>query len=437
MGKEVEASTEEQAKQLLVDIEQNTGAKPGIIYAVFSPTTVNSSNIQAETQVNPINGDRVALKALDKDPGNASHGRDDYDLNSPFFQANTFGGASMSDQLELVLVTAEGPPVRKRVDITRAQMLRLSNEMRQEVTNVRRGNAFLRSSQQLYQALIAPLEPTMQEQGLNNLTFLMDAGLRSLPIAALHDGQQFIIENYSVGLMPSLSLTDTRYVDIKDLSVLAMGAETFPDLQPLPAVPVELDVISNRLWNGAKFLNEDFNLKNLKGVRENTPYGILHLATHAEFKAGTAADSYIQLGQEKLTLDKLDELSLNDPPVELMVLSACRTALGDEEAELGFAGLAVMAGVKSALGSLWYVSDEGTLGLMTTFYKDLLTAPIKAEALREAQLQMLQGTTRLANGQLETPAGLVELPPNLAQLSDRDFSHPYYWSAFTMIGNPW
>jgi CHAT domain-containing protein len=119
------------------------------------------------------------------------------------------------------------------------------------------------------------------------------------------------------------------------------------------------------------------------------------------------------------------------------VLSACRTAVGDEQAELGFAGLAVLAGVKSAIGSLWYVSDEGTLGLMATFYEELKKTPIKAEALRKAQLAMLRGETRLSGGQLITTVGNFPLPPELVQLGNKNLSHPYYWSAFTMIGNPW
>ncbi|MEQ9670630.1 DUF4347 domain-containing protein [Coleofasciculus sp. G2-EDA-02] len=148
-------------------------------------------------------------------------------------------------------------------------------------------------------------------------------------------------------------------------------------------------------------------------------------------------NSYIQFWQTKLALDQIRELGLNNPPVELMVLSACRTALGDEEAELGFTGLAVQAGVKSALGSLWYVSDEATLGLMTTFYSQLKQAPIKAEALRQTQLAMIRGEVRLEKGQLITPNRTIPLPPQLAELPDKELTHPYYWSAFTLVGSPW
>lgn len=214
------------------------------------------------------------------------------------------------------------------------------------------------------------------------------------------DGDQFIIEQYSVSLMPSLSLTDTRYVDVQNLQVLAMGAETFTEQNALPAVPKELSLITNQLWTGQSYLNQEFTLKNLKQARNQSPFGIIHLATHGEFSPGEPSNSHIQLWDEKLPLDSLRTLGWNNPPVELLVLSACRTALGNREAELGFAGFAVQAGVKSALGSLWTVSDEGTLGLMSSFYQQLKDAPIKAEALRQAQLAMLRGNVYLEDGQL-------------------------------------
>jgi CHAT domain-containing protein len=297
----------------------------------------------------------------------------------------------------------------------------------------------LPASQQLYQWIIAPLEADLKAQGIDTLVFSMDAGLRSLPLAALHDGSQFLVEKYSIGLIPSVNLTDTNYESVKNTEVLGMGASQFAQNKPLPAVPAELNAIASE-WKGKSFLNQTFTLNNLRSQRNNRPYRIIHLATHGEFKPGAPSKSYIQLADTRLTLDRVRELGWNQPPkVELLVLSACKTAVGDNDAELGFAGLAVQAGVKSVLASLWYVSDEGTLGLMAEFYHELKVAPIKAEALRQAQIAMIKGQVRIENGRLflSNLNKELELPPELAKLGNENLSHPYYWSGFTMIGSPW
>jgi CHAT domain-containing protein len=153
-------------------------------------------------------------------------------------------------------------------------------------------------ARQLYRWLVAPVEADLKTRGIENVTMVMDRGLRSLPIAALHDGQQFLIEKYSVGLMPSLSLTDTRYKDIKNSQILAMGASQFVEQKPLPAVPLELSTITDSLWQGEFFLNEAFTLGNLKAQRQQQPFGIIHLATHASFQAGVPATLTFNLGHQ-------------------------------------------------------------------------------------------------------------------------------------------
>jgi CHAT domain-containing protein len=216
-----------------------------------------------------------------------------------------------------------------------------------------------------------------------------------------------------------------------------MGSAKFTDLRPLPAVPVELSTITPSLWQGKSFLNDAFTLENLKAQRKQQPFGIIHLATHANFQSGAPSNSYIELWNSKLRLNQLSELGWNKPAVDLLVLSACRTALGDEQAELGFAGLAVQAGVKSAIASLWSVSDEGTLGLMTELYQQLKQAPIKAEALRQTQIAMIKGQVQVSQGQLVSGSKSVSLPPELAKHGSKKLEHPYYWAAFTIIGSPW
>lgn len=215
-----------------------------------------------------------------------------------------------------------------------------------------------------------------------------------------------------------------------------MGASEFTDYYPLPAVPVELSMILST-WSGKSFLNEEFTLDNLKQARDREAFAIVHLATHGQFNPGHPDNSYIQLRDVKLGLNALREIKWNAPPVELLVLSACRTAVGDRNAELGFAGLAVQAGVKSALASVWSVSDEGTLGLMSEFYHHLHEAPIKVEALRQAQIAMIRGEVRIESGYLITSHARIPLPPELAYWNDLQLSHPHYWAGFAAIGSPW
>lgn len=403
-----------QIQEILRNIARQTGTKPSIIYVMFSPSTLSqdpSETLLASSEI---------LHASDRN-----------------LELARSTNPSDSDILQLVLVTANGEVVLRQLpEATRGRVMRQARKFRNTVTNVRRPSAFFEPSQQLYQWIIAPLENELEAREIDNIAFILNAGLRSLPMAALHDGEGFLIERYSVGLMPSISLTDTTHKNIQNVEVLAMGASEFLEQDALPAVPLELAII-DQFWQGDFFLNEEFTVEQLKGQRQQTAYGIIHLGTHGEFKAGKPDRSYISFGDRKVSLDRMRELNLNRPTTELLVLSACRTALGDVEAELGFAGLAVAAGVKSALGSLWNVHDTGTLALMGTFYERLQDVPIKAEALRLAQLEMLRGTTRLERGNIFISNASFPLTSSLENSKDLTFTHPYYWSGFTLIGSPW
>ena len=164
-----------------------------------------------------------------------------------------------------------------------------------------------------------------------------------------------------------------------------------------------------------------------------------------EPKAPQLPNSFIQLsGTNVLRLDQFRALGLDQPPRELLVLSACQTAIGDRQAELGFAGLATQAGVKSAIGSLWRVDEGGSLAIMTEFYQQLPSARIKAEALQQAQLNMISKKVRIqkrtsAGTELIWTQGAETLPVDAKYPDPKipDFSHPYYWSGFSLVGNPW
>jgi len=384
----------ESIQNTLVDIEQKTGNRSAVIYV----------NLPEESQNESQTG----------------HG---------------------SDAVKLVLILPRGKAKSVTVSgVKRSELLQTIQDFRGQITtSYRRGNrSYLKSAQQLYQWLIAPIEPQLQEASINTLLFSMENGMRTLPIAAMHDGKQFLVEKYSLGMIPSFGLLDAKYKTLEKAKVLAMGANTFETQAPLPAVSTELSVV-NQIWQGKVFLNQDFNRFNLVEPRRGNRYQIVHLATHAEFNSGSTDNSYIQLWNDKLRLSEMSKLGWKEAEVDLLTLSACRTAIGNKEAEMGFAGLAVASGVQSALASIWSVSDEGTLALMTEFYHQLRSAKVKSEALRQAQLAMIQGKLKIESGQLRGSGmrGNVALPQELSSLTNTNLSHPYYWSGFTMIGSPW
>ncbi|WP_199249415.1 CHAT domain-containing protein [[Phormidium] sp. ETS-05] len=287
---------------------------------------------------------------------------------------------------------------------------------------------YMRAARQLYDWLIAPIEDELKAARVDTLMFSLDAGMRALPLAALHDGQQFLVEKYRLSLIPSVALTDAAYVPLQEAKVLAMGAAEFADaaVSPLPSVPGELETIA-RYWQGNTFLNRAFTVGNVRARQRREGYQVLHLATHVQFFPDNFRKSYIQFYDKRLSWNGLQELVWRDKPLELLVLSACETAFADPTQdisgpELGMAGLAAQTGAKSVLASLWLVDDAATSLLMREFYWQLSIQKqtVKAEALRRAQLALLRDRLRFRRG-----------------VEDADFSHPYYWAAFTLVGSPW
>ncbi|NER23451.1 MAG: CHAT domain-containing protein [Symploca sp. SIO1C2] len=380
-------------KKMLDTIATETGQKPAVIYAIAHPDIV-------------IEGE----------------------------------GISFESSLAVILLTPDGKPVVKSIAIEEFSRFRsLIPDFRREVNNLKEKK--WSAAQELYQMLITSIEPDLQAAGIDTLMFSVNDKMRSLPFAALYDGKQFLGEKYQIALIPSVTLTNASYESLQDFPVLAMGISDFQKFgfDPLPAVPVEIEAITKQLWQGSAFLNKSSTFNNLQTQHQENTYRLIHLATHADFSS--TKDAYIQLWDRKLKLDSMRELKLYDQPqVELLVLSACRTAIGNEEAEMGFAGLAFRTGVKTALASLWKVEDNGTLGLMTAFYTQLSDSKTKAEALQKAQLAMIRGEVQVVDGQLQTSSGSFPLPPDLLKQlegKDLDLSHPYYWSGFTLIGSPW
>lgn len=354
--------------------------------------------------------------------------------------------------------------------VTRDELALEVRNLWSEIQNPRSEN-YLRYSAELYSLLIRPVEEVLKDQGIevNTLLFVMENGLGLLPIAALYDAEnsQFLAEKYKIGIIPNFGSLDLRASRLERGDVLAMGASEFQDSNlypPLNAVPLELEMIK-RIWRDDRTvtdgLNNQFTLENLRRARRNYPYQIVHLATHASFLPGKPGDSNIQLWDTSLPLQErqIASLNWNQPPLDLLVLSACQTALGDESAELGFAGLSLQSNVKSTLASLWYVSDLASLIYMMEFYRSLSAGVTKVEAVQTAQLAMLDDQ-RLRQNLRELRRVVNELlldEPRLRRFTESElqglrrlqeevgkeqevierFSHPFYWSSYTLVGSPW
>ena len=441
-------STVVDAQNTIRRIESQTGAKPAIIYAFFAPgdqltqPVTPSENIPEDIVTQQFTSKEEMLWAFN------TNGSLPTLLGQSINNNNQYGCDGREDhELFLVLVTSEEDIISKRVlNTTCTEVIETAREFRIDVTEFE--SNYLNNAQQLYEWLIRPLTTELQQSNINNLVFIMDQGLRATPLAALHDGQEFLVQNYSLGLMPSLNMANTQYQDIQDSQVLPAGISDFETtgLDDLPAVPFEIsNITENWLGNAAPLLDTEATRANLRDARSDSPYGIVHLATHALFERGNPNQSYIQLWDEKLRLSDVRKMGWNSPAVELLILSACETAKDSYEAELGFAGFASQAGVKSTLASLWQVSDIGTAGLMIEFYTKLRSSEtsIKSEALRQAQLAMLNGTVELNADLLSWSGGSVPLSDEIqAALSQGDgipddLSHPFYWSGFTLVGSPW
>ncbi|HEY9817953.1 MAG TPA: CHAT domain-containing protein [Candidatus Obscuribacterales bacterium] len=268
-------------------------------------------------------------------------------------------------------------------------------------------------AQQLYTWLVAPYEAALQPADISTLVFVLDEELRQLPVAALYDGQQFLVEKgYAVAINPGLSLLPPVQPDLNPVTTLTAGiTEALSGFKALPAVDEELEAIAT--YTQANILrNEAFTKAALANGVESVPAAIVHLATHGEF-SDDLNDTFILAWDTRISLPDLSQiLGTRDQSlpqaIELLVLSACKTADGNPQAALGLAGMAVQSGARSTLATLWVVNDATTARLMARFYQELAQSPSKAEALRRAQVALIQ---------------------------EGDQIKPFHWAPFVLVGN--
>jgi CHAT domain-containing protein len=318
----------------------------------------------------------------------------------------------LGDRLEVVF-SLPGQPLRHyATSRTQAQVEAVIKQMRQSLRRTSFAQERLPIAQQLYTWLVQPVAADLVRNSIKTLVFVLDGDLRNIPMAALHDGKQYLVEQYQIAIAPSLQLVAPRPLAETQLKALVagltQGSNTF---SPLPGVKQEVNAISQTI-STTTLLDQQFTTNALEEQVKTRSFSVMHLATHGQFSS-KAADTFILTWDKSLNVKQLNALfanrDLRRKPIELLVLSACQTAQGDKRAALGLAGVAVRSGARSTLATLWTVSDESTKDFMVQFYQELLKPKAsKAEAVRLAQLYLLK---------------------------QPEFSHPYYWAAFILVGN--
>jgi CHAT domain-containing protein len=315
-----------------------------------------------------------------------------------------------TSRLELLISLPSG---LKRVSVP-VTAERLTQEIREfrRLVEKRTTREYLPHAQQLYDWLVRPLESDLVQQQITTLVFVPDSALRTIPLAALHDGSSFLINKFALAMTPGLTLTDPRPLNREKLRFLAAGlTKSVQGFPPLPYVAEEVASIE-RLYKGDQLINNDFQAPRLEQELRDGRYGVLHIATHGQFSTDVN-NSFLLTFDGKLTMQTLEQLvglfRFRQEPLELLTLSACQTGVGDDRAALGLAGVALKAGARSALATLWFINDEASAALISEFYRQLRNPALsKAVALQRAQMKLL---------------------------SDRVYEHPAYWSPFLLLNN--
>ena len=320
----------------------------------------------------------------------------------------------LSDRLEVILSLPKQPLRHYTTQLPAQKVEKILQQLYSSLYLGYSDEERLKLSEQVYDWLIRPAQADLEKNNISTIVFVPDGFLRNLPMALLYDGQDYIIEKYSIALSSGLQLFP-QALERQKLNVLAVGlTEARPGFSALPGVEAEVKQIAADL-NSEVLLDRKFTREAFQTEVNSESFRVVHLATHGQFSSNPE-ETFLLTWDGELNIQDFDVLFQKRrvgllKPIELLVLSACQTASGDKRATLGLAGLALRSGAYSTLASLWSVNDQSTSVLMSEFYRQLTQSksPIsKAESLRQAQLTMLKNPK---------------------------YNHPYFWASFVLIGN--
>ena len=331
---------------------------------------------------------------------------------------------SLEDQIEVIIQSPDKGLFRYSPDS--AQVANnidylLLNLQDQSLSSTAKEQTIQSYSQPLYNLLIAPAKEKGYLPPEGTLVFVMDSSLQSLPVAVMHDGQKYLFENYSIAMALGSQLREPKAMLPGQRALIAGLSKVSPSFEapkapkgllPLPEVETEVEDIKKNIKSTVELLNDKFTSERFQQEFTESDFPIVHISTHGQFSSDPqrtvllAWDKLINVQQFASLVRSKTQGSQNS--IELLVLSACETAVGDPRSGLGIAGLAAQAGARSTVASLWLVDAESTTVLMGEFYKNLRNGLSKAEALRQAQLVLFKSPL---------------------------YHHPYFWAGFILVGS--
>ena len=324
--------------------------------------------------------------------------------------AAVFYPVLLEDRIEILVETRSGL-VQRTVPTPREEITDVIREFRIMIEDFESDEDYFVEAQLLHEWLFEPVEAVLDADGVDTVIVVPDGPLRTVPMAALHDGEGFLVERFAFVTTPAISLTSfAPKAETAPSSMLVGGlSDGVQGFSPLPGVALEVKLLAER-FAPETYVNQEFLAGAMEDVFSAGSYEIAHFATHGSFSSDHR-QSFILTYDETLSMQELEGLigTQQGDSLELLVLSACQTAAGDDRAALGLAGVAVQAGARSAVASLWFISDAATAALVREFYGALLDdGADKAQALRAAQLHLL----------LDMPG----------------FDHPSFWAPYLLIG---
>jgi CHAT domain-containing protein len=344
-----------------------------------------------------------------------------------------------------ILLASPNVVVARESKIRRQELYARVREFRKALTNP--GQDPVPSSLALYQILVAPIADDLRQAGAKTLMVDLDDMLRYVPFAALYDGKSYLVEGTSIVMVTEAVRDKLAKTPKADWSVWGLGlTKAGPGYDALPYAGVELNGIAGQqgILGGKVMLDNAFTERSLRDGLDQS-YPIVHIASHFQFTPGSMDDSFLLLGDgTHLTLAQI-KTKLNFNSVELLTLSACETAVGDDTSHHGvevegLGAIAQEAGAKAVLATLWPVADASTAALMRALYQaHKVDRMDKADALRQAQLALLHGSARVDPSSAAN-RGLARIAASPGGASFKSnpnvpYAHPFYWAPFILMGN--